>query len=115
MSKKLHKIPRVDLAVCSAEQKVAYNLAFAYSDTFRAEFSKVDTTDPEAATQACVEIAERWYRQGYDYEPDRYNEEQIFNALRAGLPKYLEKPFIATDYKAIGAAFPITIKEENLA
>lgn len=89
--KKLHKINGIDLKTCSAEQKIAYNLAFSYGEYYK-------------DADRLMEL----YRLGYVYKQDRYNEEAIKTALHNGLEKYLEKPFIASSYEIIGKTFTLS-------
>lgn len=94
---KYHKIKGVDKSVCTAEQKIAYNLAFANREyVIRAGY------DTATAANKIVEL----YKSGYDYKPGKYDIDAIFSALLAGLKNYCERPFIATDYETIGKAFP---------
>ena len=92
-----HKISGVDKSICTAEQKIAYNLAFSHSDYIK----RSDMTIPEAVNKM-LEL----YRAGYDYKPNKYNEDAIFSCLNAGLLDYLKKPFIASSFDQIGKAFP---------
>lgn len=94
---KYHKIKGIDKSICTAEQKIAYNLAFANKDfVMRAGY------DVPTAAHKIVEL----YQNGYDYKPGKYDIDAIFSALLAGLKDYCEHPFIATDYETIGKAFP---------
>lgn len=97
---KYHKIPGFPLETCTAEQKIAYNLAWAYSDCVvrSGSFSGV----PEAA---------RWivklYTLGYSYRPGRYDIDAIFCALNAGLQRYIDRKMpILASYGDIGEMFP---------
>ena len=107
MKMKYHKIRNVDINTCTAEQKIAYNMAFRADLSYGDEFRKLDTA--MAKSDAAHDIIRHMfaqYRAGYDYKAGRYNEDAIQAALNAGLGKYLEKPFIAADYETIGKAFP---------
>ena len=95
---KYHKICNIPIEVCTAEQKIAYNLVSAYRDCIvGGSFS----TWPEAA-HWCV----RMYTLGYDYKPGKYDIDAIFCAINAGIESFCEKPFIASSYEQIGKAFP---------
>lgn len=111
---KYHKIYGVDKAVCTAEQKIAYNIAFrlhiGLGDKYRALPSAVAKAE---AFRAAIDIAMHDYRNSYDYTPGKYDEDSIFCALAAGLAGYLEKPFIACNYESIGAAFPAHYLHED--
>ena len=106
---KYHKIRGIDLEVCTAEQKIAYNMAFRAHISFQEDFDRVNAVNPGNARADCVTMAQKsleWYRMAYDYKPGRYDEDAIYAALLAGLYDYLCKPFIGTSYKQIGEAFP---------
>lgn len=87
---KTHKIRGVEKSVCTAEQVIAYNLAFAYC----------------RVNKWSAETAMRIYRSSAGYS-GRYNDEAIEAALTAGAEAYRAKPFIAYRYDQIGAAFPL--------
>lgn len=94
---KYHKIKGVDKSVCTAEQKIAYNLAFANREyVIRAGY------DTATAANKIVEL----YQNGYDYKPGKYDIDAIFSALLSGLNDYCKHPFIAADFETIGKAFP---------
>lgn len=104
---KYHKISGVELKTCTAEQKIAYNLAFNAHISFGDAFNNLDSGIAKA--EAVIKIRDRMmnqYRLGYNYKHGRYDEDAIQSALHAGLRNYLEKPFIANDYESIGKAFP---------
>ena len=86
MERKYHKIPNVALEVCTAEQKIAYNLAFAYGDLYRKEYHRMPMQfqKAEVITAAARKMSEL-YRMGYDYKPGKFNEDMIHSAL---LPRW---------------------------
>lgn len=101
-----HKISGVEKSVCTAEQKIAYNLAFRSHISYGDAFNKLSGF---AKSEAIIKIRDammRQYRLGYDYKPGKFNEDAIQAALHAGLREYLENPFIAWDYESIGKTFP---------
>ena len=113
---KYHKIRNIPLDVCTAEQKIAYNIAFRAHISFQDKFDEA-----RKKSQICVsEIVDKiisaemkcWK---LDHGKSAYNIDAIFSALRAGLEKYLENPFIASDYGKIGKAFPAHYLESNKA
>jgi len=97
---KLHKISKVSIRVCSAEQKIAYNYALAHCDFLKRVFDKSTTAEKVAELM-------KIFRWGYSYKQGKYNEDAIEKALMNGIEAYLQKPFIATDYEQIGQAFTI--------
>lgn len=103
---KTRKIRNVAKEVCTAEQKIAYNMAFrahiSYGDQYKAAYSNVDKS--QIVFKIRDSLIDAFKR---DYDTKAYNLDVIFVALNQGLRNYLEKPFIATDYEEIGKAFPI--------
>lgn len=106
---KYHKIRNVSKEVCTAEQKIAYNLAFRAHINFQEEFDRVNAVHPGGARSDCTRLAHREvesFRRAHDYKPGQYDDDAIFSALLAGLYDYMCRPFIATSYEQIGKAFP---------
>ena len=97
---KYHKIRNVPLSVCTAEQKVAYNLAWAWGRTLAD--GGCFSTWPEIARKLC-----ELYTMGYDYTPGKYDIDAIFCALNAGLENYYHAKYhILGSYEEIGRMFP---------
>ena len=91
---KYHKIRNVPLDVCTAEQKVAYNLAFSHHD-FVVKSGKF-----HSYAEAAQYIVKNLYH-------GKYDANAIFCALNAGLENYCKgKYHIMTSYAEIGAMFP---------
>ena len=104
-----HKITGVDKNVCTAEQKIAYNMAFDSHINFQEKFDAALKLSGAAVADVIAQIVDfqmKSFRWSYTYKPGKYNEDAICSALRAGLEDYLRKPFIAWDYAAVGKAFP---------
>lgn len=104
---KTHKIPGVEKSVCTAEQKIAYNLTFANYYYHRDRFNNLPTE--MAKSQAVNDLREHWlnlYRLGRSYT-GKYNEDAIAVALNQGIRSYMENPFIAGSYEEIGECFKI--------
>ena len=105
-----HKIPRVEKSVCTAEQMAAYNIAWRLQLTYLPGWRKISSTGIELhrcdAIQELIEIGMNLYREAYDYQPGKFDEDAIVCCLRAWLKKYMDRPFIATDYATVGRAFP---------
>ena len=93
-----HKIHGVDKNVCCAEQKIAYNLAFAS----RSMIIRANMSSEEAIPEML-----RMFRLSYDYKPGRFDEQIIASALAAGFPKYREHFKLATNYEQIAEMFPL--------
>ena len=107
----LHKIRNVSRDVCTAEQKIAYNLAFRCHISHQDEFNRVKAIGNQAAISegiSCmIRQALRDYQAAYAYTSGKYDLDAIFHALHAGLLEYMNRPRILSSYEAIGQAFPI--------
>ena len=113
---KYHKISGVEKSVCTAEQKLAYNIAFQLHISYANEFEKANSVNPGAARSSCAELAKtgiRWYRMSYSYKPGKYDEDAIFSALLAGLYNYLSDFHIFSNYEDIARAFPAHYLKEG--
>ena len=105
---KYHKIRGVPLDECTAEQKIAYNLAFAHYYNVIQEYNRLPMQFQKSdVVSASVRKMLDLYRMGRDYKPGKYNEDAIFCALNAGFENYLKAKYhILSSYKEIGAMFP---------
>lgn len=104
-----HKIPKVEKSICTAEQKIAYNIAFRLHIAYADQFEKINSVNPGGARAKCAELAKEglnYYKMSYTYKPGKYDEDAIFSALLAGLYDYLSDYHIFSSYKDIGQAFP---------
>ena len=108
MKLKYHKIRNVDKFVCTAEQKLAYNIAWRISGDCRynwhadASRAAIDA----AEERAMADYLDTWQRDHADAAAT-YNTDAIFSALRAGLHDYLFGGcLIMSSYAQIGKAFP---------
>ena len=106
---KYHRIPNVPLEVCTAEQKIAYNLAFRAHINFQEKYDEARKISGVCRMDVVNQIVncemENYKRTYCDGKKSRYDIDAIFAALRSGIDEYLKKPFIAADYKSIGKAF----------
>ena len=108
MKMKYHKIRGIDLNVCTAEQKIAYNLAFRAHITFEETYKKAVTVSAICASDALEQIIDfemNAFRSSYSYT-GKFNEDAIKSALRAGLSDYLLHFHLYSTYEEIGKAFP---------
>lgn len=102
-----HKIRGVDKGVCTAEQKIAYNLAFRAHISYQDAFDRAASVSEICTKELVHEIIRLEIESAKCSESAaRYNLDAIFAALNAGLEGYLRKWFIATSYEEIGRAFP---------
>lgn len=101
---KYHKIPGIDKSVCTKEQKIAYNMAFSIHVGLPRDYENMDAIGRAAYRNKAI----RTYLDNFSktYPDSVVNLDGVFSALSAGLEKYLDKFFIATDYETIGRAFP---------
>lgn len=114
MKLQYHKIRGVDKSVCTAEQKIAYNMASRiYGDIrFAKVWQQYDSGKVPAFLQndweskAIRTYFTTWQRD-YNKASAHYNEDAIFSALRAGLHDFIcHHAPIFTTYKEVGQAFP---------
>ena len=104
---KYHKIRNIPLEVCTCEQKLAYNLAFVYADTFKKEYERMPMQFQKCnVLHECVRFCIKHWRNSPDYT-NKYDIDAIFCALNAGIESYMKTncPVLCT-YEAIGKMFP---------
>ncbi len=103
-----HKIKNIPLTECTAEQKIAYNLSFAYYYNVLKEYNRLPMQFQKSElVYTSIRKMLDLYRMGRDYKPGKYNEDAIFCALNAGFENYLKaKHHILSSYKEIGEMFP---------
>ena len=74
MKMKYHKISNVDINTCTAEQKIAYNMAFRADVSYGDAFRKLDTAiAKDEAVHDIIRHMFDQYHAGYDYKAGRYN------------------------------------------
>lgn len=103
-----HKIKNIPLTECTAEQKIAYNLSFAYYYNVQKEYNRLPMQFQKSElVYTSIRKMLDLYRMGRDYKPGKYNEDAIFCALNAGFENYLKAKYhILSSYKEIGEMFP---------
>lgn len=104
-----HKIKGVDKSICTAEQKIAYEIAFRLHISYQDRWDEMRSM--KAAESAMSNAISDLIGEGmamFDRSKwsARMNQDAVFAALNAGLRSYLDKFFIATNYEQIGLAFP---------
>ena len=100
---KYHKIKNIPLTICTAEQKIAYNLACSnyrnYIDTYNKmpmQFQK------DAIIHRAINDMIKLYGNN-----NKYNIDAIASCLRAGFENYINgKYHILSSYEDIGRMFP---------
>lgn len=106
---KYHKIPNVEKTVCTAEQKIAYNLASNIPFNLVEEWKNSFESGFEVNKAATIAKIIKWLLTFYN--DGRYDKDAIFCCLNAGLQSYLENSKsktgrILTSYEEVGKAFP---------
>lgn len=112
---KYHKIKNVPLDVCTAEQKIAYNLAFSNYALFEKQYHALPMhfQKRDLISYAVHKMIDM-YKCGYHYIDGKYNIDAIFSALNAGFENYLCADYhILTNYKDIGNMFPANYLEKK--
>lgn len=107
MTMEYHKIRGIDKSVCTCEQKIAYNAAFANYDLFaniyKAQVVQIHKTD---IVFEFVQFCMRQIKRNVSIV-QKYNIDAIQAALNAGGEKYLSADhFILSSYEEIGKMFP---------
>ena len=108
MKMQYHNISGVKKEVCTAEQKIAYNLAQAYGDRIQQAYNKYvwQFEKNGVIRKSCYDLIDLFKR---DYPNTKYNLDAIFCCLGAGLEDYIKMGNgnrILTSFESIGAAFP---------
>ena len=104
---KYHKIPGVEKTLCTAEQKIAYNYASAYYDTFYKEY-KIQVTE-HYKHDVLIDFRDFCMDAICKNEKitKKYDIDSIFCCLNAGLCSFMELEYhILTSYEEIGEMFP---------
>lgn len=96
------KIRNVPVDVCTAEQKIAYNLAFKISISLTRDY---DQLSEHARKSYLNKVSKMEIDNLRLWSKKKYNYSEIEKALNKGLMSYLEHPFIADTYEEIGKAF----------
>ena len=103
---KYHKICNIPMNICTCEQKIAYNLAFAHAHIFRKAYnlSPMQFQKCEVIHEAVEFCMKMW---GYNDKAYKYDTDAIFCALNAGIENYIANncPILAS-YENIGEMFP---------
>ena len=103
MKMNYHKIPGIEKNICTAEQKIAYNIAFTININHGDDFLKIPSQfEKSNAIYKLIKI----YIQEFKNQNLKYNIDAIQCCLNAGLENFLEKPFIALNYEEVSTAFP---------
>lgn len=103
---KCRKIRGIDKNVCTCEQKIAYNYAFAWVDTYKRRVNNlISAIDKSIVFQDIINFIIKDIDS--KEEMKKYNIDAIIISFRNGFLSYCENPFVATDYSIIGEVFNI--------
>lgn len=106
MKMKCKKISGIEKSVCTCEQKIAYNYAFSWSDTYKRRCKECTTQIQKAEIlQDIIEFITADISRKETME--KYNADAIITAFRNGFVNYCNNFFIASDYEKIGKCFVI--------
>lgn len=106
-----HAIPGIPKSTCTAEQKIAYNIAYNLYGTYSAQYIKrKDNVSGVAKSEFVHQLVHKGlnlYKLSRDYKPGKYDLDAIFCALNAGLANYFDASVhILTSYNQISDMFP---------
>ena len=93
------------MEVCTAEQKIAYNLAFRWADLYQKSYDEATT---EILKSEIIFKTIRFCIDDYRAKNDsKYNLDAIQCALNAGMKNFFDTKYkILTSYEDIGKTFP---------
>lgn len=120
MKLQYHKIRGVDKSVCTAEQKIAYNMASRiYGDIrFAKAWQQYDSGKVPAFLQndweskAIRTYFTTWQRD-YNKASAHYNEDAIFSALRAGLHDFICHHGLLIESQKVSVMEPLGVVSLN--
>ena len=114
---KKHKIVNVDLNVCCAEQKIAYNLAWRFSKTFYQDYFRTYKRITELGVTPKFLISDLVFKARDDFmtewkfhcennpKSNKYDIDLISHCLLNGLENYWKGYSILKSYEEIGKTF----------
>ena len=106
MKMKCKKIAGVEKSVCTCEQKIAYNYAFSWVDTYKRRCKECTTAIQKSEIlQDIIDFIVKDISRKETMK--KYNVDAITTAFRNGFINYCDNFFIATDYEIIGKVFII--------
>lgn len=103
---RLHKLQNVSVSTCSAEQKLAYDLAVVYGDVYAPLYRKAaDETEKEKVLRQAVDAMVCRYITSYSFSAGKRDVNALRTALRNGLPEHFRHPEYIHEYATIGKRF----------
>lgn len=102
------KIRGVPPNVCTAEQKIAYNLALRFYSIIKKSYDSATTgMAKQGIITKCSREIREYYRSWWECSPREYNISAIYDALMEGLEGYITGGrSILGSYEDIGRMFP---------
>ena len=105
---KLHKLPNVSVRICSAEQKLAYDLAVVYADVYTPFWRKARSeTEKQNVLNEAVDAMVCRYIASYRFSAGKRDVNALRTALQNGLPQHFEHPEYLYEYVEIGRRFRV--------
>ena len=103
---KYHKMKNIPLEVCTAEQKIAYNLAWYYGKNFIKKYKSAPCAfQKDEVLQETVQFLMHLYNTDNETK-GKYDIDAIFCALNAGIKKFFDSNGpILSGYEEIGEMF----------
>lgn len=106
MKIKCKKLNGVEKSICTCEQKIAYNYAFSWCDTYKSRIKECATEMQKAEVlQDIIDFVTKDILRREDMK--KYNIDAIIIAFRQGFKNYCNDFFIASNYNKIGEVFKI--------
>lgn len=106
MKIKCKKLNGVEKSICTCEQKIAYNYAFSWCDTYKRRTKDCITEiQRKEALQDIIDFITSDILRREDIK--KYNPDAIIIAFRQGFVDYCNNFFIASSYEKIGSVFKI--------
>lgn len=105
---KYKKIRGIDKSVCTAEQKIAYNLASYHAYDYRKAWKKSAEKYSRIAQTEFIHEAVQWCMKFIDDEITAHHDvDAIQSCLNAGMENYFNGKYrILSSYEEIGKTFP---------
>lgn len=104
MKMKCKKIAGVEKSVCTCEQKIAYNYAFSWVDTYKRRSKECTTAIQKAEIlQDIIDFIVKDISRREAMK--KYNIDAIIAAFRNGFLNYCNNFFVASDYEKVGEVF----------
>lgn len=112
---KYHGIRGIKKEVCTAEQKIAYNLAFAWYDIALKQYSKLPMQFQKSAlVEEYVRKMVSDFQRTYGDSPKEYDIDAIFCALMGGFENYIKAGCpICKSFEEVGKMFPAAYLNRN--